>query len=279
MRWRIEYLVLSLIAAGCGEQTAKGPPPAAEVIAKKLSGELPKSDPGAAAWNKAPEHIAKLMIQDQAPPKLDTPSIESLRVRALHDGKWVVFRLEWDDPAAEGVVGPARFGDMAAVQLPAEAGASVPDAAMGQSGRVVRIHLWKAANEARLAGGPDAVARLYPNATVDHYPGHAAPALSAKNLVTSGRPDSPTEDLLAEGFGSLTAAPDQVSLGKGVHANGRWTVTIARPLDQRETEPLIPGGRSYAAFAVWQGSAGNVGSRKMRSGWIPLSIEGVEGSK
>lgn len=289
MRKSSTSLILALAVTACGTDKVGGPAATStELVAKGFKGELPKTDPDAAAWSKAPEQIVKLMLQDQAPPKLDQPGVESLRVRALQDGKWIAFRLEWDDPTVNDLVGPARFGDMVAIQLPTEAGPGVPDAAMGQSGRIVRIHLWKAVNQRRMAAdGADPIPLLYPNALSDHYPPSAAPAgptadamalqyspaKGANNLVTLRRTDSPTEDLVAEGFGSLTAVTDQTSLGRGVHDGTRWRVTIARPLDRQQGEPLVASGRTYAAFAVWQGSAGNVGSRKMRSGWVPLSIE------
>jgi hypothetical protein len=34
-----------------------------------------------------------------------------------------------------------------------------------------------------------------------------------------------------------------------------------------------PGGRGQVAFAVWQGSNQEAGSRKMRTGWVPLVVE------
>lgn len=277
-------LLLAAGLAGCGGPAA-GPVKANEVIAHRVSGELPRQDPDAAAWGAAPEVWVKLLVQDQAPPKLDTPSVELVRVRALHDEKWIAFRLEWEDPSADELVTAARFGDMAAVQVPTEAGADVPDGAMGQLGRPVRITLWRASKDHFLRTGMDPITALYPNALPDHYPAHAAkegraamevqysPARSVKNPVTVGRAESATEDLLAEGFGSLTSSDTQVSLGKGVHDGKVWRVVIARPFDAKQGQALVVGGRTYSAFAVWQGAANNVGSRKMRSGWVPLSIE------
>lgn len=285
MARRAALVALAAAVSACGGK-AEPPVRANEVTARVVAGELPRRDPGSAAWDAAPELVVKLLVQDQAPPKLEVPAVESVRVRALRDDHWVAFRLEWDDATKDELVGPARFGDMVAVQVPSEAGANIPDGAMGQLGRPVRIHLWKAANEARLGAKTDAISALYPNALPDHYPAQAAggdhktamelqysPARAARNIVAVKRADSPTEDLLAEGFGSLTAAEVQVSLGKGVHDGKTWRVVIARPLDTKQGEALALGGRTYAAFAVWQGAAQNVGSRKMRSGWVPLSLE------
>jgi hypothetical protein len=46
-------------------------------------------------------------------------------------------------------------------------------------------------------------------------------------------------------------------------------VLIARRLP----EGLAPGKRSQVAFAVWEGSQQEAGSRKMRTGWIPIMLE------
>ena len=36
---------------------------------------------------------------------------------------------------------------------------------------------------------------------------------------------------------------------------------------------LDPGDRGQIAFAIWEGSQHEVGSRKMRTVWIPLTVE------
>jgi len=41
-------------------------------------------------------------------------------------------------------------------------------------------------------------------------------------------------------------------------------------------EGLTPKTPSQIAFAVWEGGAQEVGARKMRTGWIPLSIRGAQ---
>lgn len=278
---------LLVLASGCGEKAAVHPT-STEVVAKRVA-EAPRGDPADPRWDGAPELLTKLLLQDQAPPKLEQPSVDALRVRALVDEKWISFRLEWSDDSPSELVASGQFGDMAAIQLPILAGADVPDGAMGQVGRPVRISLWRASRQHHLRTGVDPIAALYPNMVNDHYPAEAAgshaqamallyaPARANHNSVAVGRADSPTEDLLAEGFGSLSPAPEQSSLGGGAHDGQRWRVVIARPLDAKEGEALRLGVRTYAAFAVWQGAAGNVGSRKMRSVWVPLAIDAAAG--
>jgi hypothetical protein len=52
-------------------------------------------------------------------------------------------------------------------------------------------------------------------------------------------------------------------------------VTIARPLQEGAgRNNLEVGKKTYVAFAVWDGADRQTGSRKMRSGWVPLFLEG-----
>jgi DMSO reductase family type II enzyme heme b subunit len=279
--------ILPPLLAACGRGTKVD---TQQVAVKFVKGEIPKEDPGSDLWDSAVEHPAKLMVQDVTEPRLIEPGVELVRVRALHNGAWVVFRLEWDDPTRDLIPMPNHSSDAAAIQFPALAGADVPDAAMGQAGKGVRIWYWKALwqddAERAAAGGGDRVATLYPNAKIDHYPFEAnpaardemakryAPALAAGNPILDRPNAGPVQVLVAEGFGTTSVSGNQPAAGRGVWKGGRWITTIARPLDcGAELGSLEVGKRTYAAFAVWDGAKRHTGSRKMRSGWIPLLLE------
>ncbi len=84
----------------------------------------------------------------------------------------------------------------------------------------------------------------------------------------------PVQVLMAEGFGTTTVTPAQTARGRGSWKDGKWTVTLARPLHPgAELGDLEPGKRGYLAFAIWDGDKQNSGSRKMRSGWVPFRLE------
>jgi hypothetical protein len=261
-----------------------------QVTASRMSQELPREDPNSALWNNVQEHPAKLMVQDVTEPKLTEPGVELLRVRAMHNGNWVVFRLEWEDQS-QNLIPETGFGsDAAAIQFPEQAGADVPDAAMGEKGKGVRIWFWKSVwqDDAERAqqGKGDRIASLYPQGSADHYPFNAnpeakaemesryAPARAAGNPITVRHGNSPIQVVMAEGFGNLTPAPSQEGAGRGVWKDGHWVTTIARPLNAGQgMGALEVGKKTYIAFAVWDGAARHTGSRKMRSGWIPLVLE------
>lgn len=269
-----------LAAAGCGPQA---PPTAPEVVVAARP-SLPV-DPDDPAWREVPVYAASLILQDMVEPRLLAPSTTALAVQAVSDGARIAFRLRWDDAGRDDLPGAARFPDACAVQLPARASADVPAPQMGEAGGAVEITYWRASWQAVVDGRGDTIRDLYPGATVDHYPFQApslepgseareamarryAPARALGNPMAGPR-ERPVEDLVAEGPGTLTPGPATGSDGRGRWQEGGWAVVISRRLPA----VLGPGGRSQVAFAVWQGSNEEVGARKMRTAWVPISLE------
>jgi DMSO reductase family type II enzyme heme b subunit len=273
-------IVAALCCAGCRQTT---PMPPSNVVAKAVAA-LP-TDPADDAWKDAPQYTAKLILQDLVEPRLLKPSTSEVRVRAMSDGRFLACRLEWDDASTNDLPGPAKFLDACAIQLPATTEPTVPAPQMGEQGRPVEICYWNAAFQAMVDGRADSLAALYPNAAVDHHPFEAkslekdptaqremaaryAPARALGNMQAGPR-ESPVEDLVAHGPSTLSRAPSNRSKGRGVRTASGWDVVIVRPL---------PSGFSteaptQIAFAVWQGGAQEVGARKMRTAWVPITLE------
>jgi ethylbenzene dehydrogenase len=281
--WGAAVLAAVALAAptACSRHT---PPPATEVAAVRRAA-LP-STPDDPAWRDIPAYAAALLPQDMVEPRLLTPSTPQVQVQAATDGTRIAFRLAWTDSTMNDLPGASRFIDACAVQLPAENGPNLPAPQMGETGGRVEITYWSAAWQARAHGRPDSIQALYPNAKIDHYPfeaaplGHGTPEQQemAKRYAparAANRPEHPADravqDLIAEGPGTLTPAPETRSTGEGSWAKGMWAVVVIRPLpDALRGQP-----RSQVAFAVWNGSKQEVGARKMRSVWIPLSMGGA----
>lgn len=284
VRMRIGLAGLGLLALWVGACASGAPPaPPAEVVVLQRSA-VP-SDPGDAAWNNVPIFPAALVMQDMVEPRLLEASTKEVRVRAITDGKQLAFRLEWTDAVKNDLPGTGRFSDACAVQLPAHVQADVPAPQMGETGRPVEISYWRAFWQAMVDGREDTIKALYPGAAIDHYPFEAAslapgsedqremaqryaPARALGNHMAGPR-ERPVEDLVGEGPGTLRPAPAQ-SNGRGVRLADGWAVVISRPLPA----DLKPGTRSQVAFAVWEGSHQEGGARKMRSVWVPISLEG-----
>jgi hypothetical protein len=244
-------------------------------------------EPADPAWENTPEHVALMIPQDLVEPRLMTPSTPQVKVRSLTNGTEIAFRLEWEDDSRSDLPGPARMVDACAVQIPQQMNPQLPDPQMGQAGSSVQITYWRADWQASVNGRGDTIRDLYPNASIDHYPPEAkplqpgsdaqremalrySPARALGNLRAGPR-SVPVEDLVAGGPGTLSPGPALGSNGKGEHRPTGWSVVIRRNLP----EGLSPQQRTHAAFAVWQGSQGEAGARKMRTGWIPLLRRGV----
>jgi DMSO reductase family type II enzyme heme b subunit len=243
-------------------------------------------DPHDPAWEQAPEHLAKLILQDLVEPRLMKASTPEVRVKAVTNGAEIAFRLEWVDATKDDLPGAGRFIDGCAVQVPFKIEKDVPAPQMGEQGRPVEITFWRADWQASVNGRGDTVRDLYPNASVDHYPFEAqslekgstaqsemaaryAPARALGNRRVGPRQSS-VEDLVAEGPGTLSPAPSSGSKGRGVRTESGWSVVISRRLPNG----LTARSRSQIALAVWEGSKDETGARKMRTGWIPLLVKG-----
>jgi DMSO reductase family type II enzyme heme b subunit len=258
-------------------------PPAPTEVAALPCERLPER-PDDPAWNEPRDYEAALLPQDLVEPRQLERTTPLVRVRALSDGRRVAFRLEWDDATRDDEQRPAAFGDACAVQLPLEAATDVPAPQMGEVGKAVAIVHWRAAWQATVdAGGRRELTDLYPNASVDHYPGERAggseaatsemarrysPALALGNPVAAER-TSPVEALLASGPGTLAPLESGDASGAGAWTGSGWAVVIACPLP-RGIERF---GRTQAAFAVWDGARDEAGARKMRTAWVPLALE------
>ncbi|RJP74596.1 MAG: hypothetical protein C4532_01910 [Candidatus Abyssobacteria bacterium SURF_17] len=282
--------LIFLFAFACAKKPAPSVPAAQGITANygvAAIGELACDSP---EWQRAVETVVPLLPQDLTDPKQTVLTLAEIRVKALCDDTAVAFRIEWQDVTQDMVEEGSRFSDAVAVQLPPVAGGEVPDPTMGQAGLPVHIHVWKASYERALDLGDWSLRQDFPNATVDHYPSDAASGEDKESLarqyavgLAAGNPMaakrlSSVDDLWAEGFGSLQPLPVQASKGSAQWGNGRWAVVISRPLALAEWpggEGLQKGQNTFAAFAVWDGSQNQAGSRKMRTAWVPLRLGGA----
>jgi hypothetical protein len=245
-------------------------------------GRIPE-DVRADAWVDAPPILVALQPQQAVPPVLAQGDIDELKVRALHNGKELAFRLEWRDARLDETERIGRFRDAVAVQLPAADPATPPSVMMGSAGKPVHVLQWRASWQRDL-GDRFGVEDAYPNIIRDVSPDDllgaeaAAPytaARAAGNLLAAAERTTSVEELVAEGFGTLTPLARQRAWGAGAHDDGRWRVTIALPLARDEGGSAIePGSTWPAAFAVWLGGRGNRGGRKHFSNWIQCTLEG-----
>ncbi|MFY3739679.1 MAG: hypothetical protein HMLIMOIP_000098 [Candidatus Nitrosomirales archaeon] len=279
-----------------------------------IDGDLPV-DPTASLWDKAPATEFKVMGQNITIPILFNPTVSSVNVRSVNNGTWIGWMLEWSDPSESFMaLNTNQFRDAIAVVFPVTDAKTF--IAMGGPGTPVNILHWKAdwqkdVDMGRYLDRQDA----YPNMAYDFYvgdkdlaaqgngrfqgveggyndpqnprvpvedvskmylPGYAA----GNSFSTRDAPrQTPIEELVAEGFGTLTSQQHQDSFGKGMYDNGMWKVVIARSmLTEDPTDAQFHAGKNTdMAVAVWDGGNREVNGRKAVALWHTLAIEGGSG--
>jgi hypothetical protein len=286
----IHLFLLSIVAGGLA--FFKVPLASSQGItltAAQVSGELPLEDPDSPLWQQTTAIVVPLSAQTVSKPILREAKVRSISVRAVHNNQKIAFLVEWDDESRnDQTVRVQDFRDAVALQFPLISGQ--PFFCMGMQGGNVNIWHWKADWQADLAAWQD-MESLYPDMNVDQYPFaqgdfpspadyrdvNYVPALAAENLFAAPRL-SPVEDLVAGGFGTLTAEPEagQNVQGYGVWENNRWRVVFSRDLVSEEAEDAsFQAGQVYSvAFAAWDGANGERNGQKSTSQWVSLQLEG-----
>jgi hypothetical protein len=278
MRSRLLVLGISLLAGAAVAQDAATP---VALEMGKRAGQGPIREPSAFAG--AAPVVVTLLPQLVATPFQPTPSAREVEVRAVRNADHAALLLEWEDASADWRTSMDGFGDMVAVAFPVAPGPA-PAPFMGNVGGRVQILQWRADWQSDLERGALGMKELYPNAYAadfhheDHLPEAAAGAFrgasGAGNPMAERERRSAVQDLMAEGFGSLTPRATQAAQGVGRHDGRRWQVVITRPLAAQgeSAASLEPGAATYVAFAVWNGSQKEVGARKAWANWTPLQV-------
>jgi Ethylbenzene dehydrogenase len=249
-------------------------------------------DPGASYWAQAPAFKVAVAPQGVTMPALTNATISELEVQAVTDGKEVAFRVSWTDASADWNVDTGRFCDAVALGFPLDEGASPM---MGHEGARVQIVYWKALWQKDIDEHFQDVQDVHPNYWYDLYwfaegafpypvPGAFEDPRSHQWFVAkqAGNPMSqfnrtePVEELVAEGWGTLTHQDQSASRGRGERVGDRWVVVFTRPKVTQDPGDYPIGDEGQMIFAVWEGSDSNVGGRKHWSGWVPFRTAAPE---
>ena len=267
-------------------------------------------DPNSPVWQDAPMATVSLNGQNITIPILFNPTVTSLNVRSMNDGTLIGFWLEWADPTeSAAALATHQFRDSIGVVFPATDAKTF--IAMGGPNTPVSIMHWKAdwqkdIDLGRFQDREDA----YPNMAYDLYLGNDEeigevlnyapgtqdpsemgagdpsvpvtelnpayqPGLAAGNTLSTLVKFTPIEELVAEGFGTLTPQERHNSFGKGIWQNGIWKVVMLRPMltgDMTDAQ-LKQGEETDIAFAIWDGGNQEVDGRKSVALWQDFVIE------
>ncbi len=244
-RWALSAYVKSLQADQPTEESV--------VTAKRIEGPLPTSsdDP---AWGQARTTSFHLTGQVIAGPRWQTPGVDAVTVRALHNDQSLALLVEWDDPfndtetgGGEGNPGSDTYVDLEqflgtagplpdalAVQFPQtlNAGPQKPYFFWGQSGKPVNLWKWQA--------------------------------------------DGAVGEFNAAGFkeGLKPQAASDLS-ASAAWADGRYRAVFTRALNTGDPSDvaMAPGDFIPIAFQAWEGSRGETGARLALSSWYSLVLE------
>ena len=233
-RWHVVNYVKSL-----QEETPREGESVVKMI--KADGEI-SDDPMNAQWEKAEAVTFPVVPQIIAKERHFTPTITDISVKALYNEKEAAFLLKWDD-RTKSMPGDAKamelsegglYPDGVAIQWPVKIpeGMEKPYFGHGDGGHSVNIWHWSSGTTTSEGG-----IRL----------------------------------LDATGLGKSTPRDGGVGIkGGGIYRNGQWRVVMKRSLKTEDAEKDVQfeAGRFIpVAFAAWDGSNGETGSKHVLTTW------------
>lgn len=248
-RWHVANYVNSLA------KTQKVVKPENTVVkADKVAGDLPSAldDP---LWEQTEPSTFFLVSQIIGEERFFTPSNDTITARALYSDTEIAILLEWDDrtksipgnETAEKISDPEIAEDGVAIQLPVAipTGTEKPYFGMGDAAHPVNVWHW-----------------------------------------TSGTTDTPQSVSLinANGFDNIERRDAEKSgiSAQGIYHNGTWQVLMKRALsaaDKDKDIELIEGKTIPIAFAAWDGSNSEKGSRHTMTTWYWLLLKPAVGAR
>jgi len=262
---------------------------AADYSVKKVTADLSKvSEASADYWKDVPEMKINLLAQMMVKPKPAKVQTENIKVQAVHDGKYIAFRLRWADKEKSEAGKLGEFSDAVALEFPVLDNENPPPIFMGIKGNPVHLFHWRAQYQYDEEHGKKTIKDIYPNLNADMYPNEFADRGSLKAATeenkeifshgkAAGNPQSSVkkavDEMMAEGFGTSVVIQDRDSIAHGEWKNNEWIVVISRALKRANASVLEVGKKSAFGVAVWQGGQKEVGSRKaITMAWIPFEV-------
>ncbi len=240
MRWAVVFYSLSLAGPNVAKQPTSG-----KITAKRISEDVP-GNPESDLWKNTTAFRIPLMLLWQKP---DSPE-RLINIKALYNEKDIAFLVEWNDDTKNTLLDIDTFRDGAALQFPAQKGAK-PDFWMGhgegkKTEGMVNIWFWKADTQEDIDKGRQPI------------------------------PQSPVENLIAGGFGTLAFKKGAMQVfGKGKWKDRKWSVVFKRTFNgAKGNAEFIRGKLTPVSFAVWDGGENDVDGRKAVSTWYYVVPEG-----
>jgi len=182
-------------------------------------------------------------------------------LRIAHDGKDLLWQLQWQDKTRDDRVRPsAPMGDGAAVQFATTN--DPPLFAMGTAAEPVNVWRWHAFDPKETAGMADLFGGTHQG--LDVATGALQPRPRSESVQLGGVGSA--SDVTSNGLPITTATKWQ---------DGRWTVTFRRSLKARSDREVDLAERDTVRFAVaaWDGSIDRHAGSKAITTWHVLKLE------
>ena len=261
-----------------------------EFISYHVDQDVSEISLGDEAWKKVKPYRQPLQEQFLVVPKPAEIGVKEVFVQSVNDGKHISFRLTWKDPTRNDNLGIMDFSDGAAIQFPVIKGA-FPEFFMGEEKKPVHILHWKAWRSKDKKSGHQTTKTAYPNMTTDIYTfdypikGKGIEKSQAeKDIFIPGKAAKnplsfPSEEIIMElsstGPGTIEPKKTTNTSGDSDWKNGEWTLILTRPLkvDDSGSVQFESGEKIPVAFAVWEGSRMESGSRKgVSPSWAEVEV-------
>ncbi len=241
-------------------------------------------------WNTVKPYKQPLQPQFLVVPKPTKIGVNEIFVQSINDGKYIAFRLVWNDTTKNETLKITDFSDGAAIQFPVTSEV-FPEHFMGEKDAPVHILFWKAWRSKDKERGFQTVKDAYPNMTTDIYnfdypvKGKGTSKTEAeKNIFIPGKAagnpisfpsKSIIKELSSQGPGTITFKKTENTSGEAEYKDGKWSVIYRRPLTVGDPQSVQfkPGKRMPLAFAIWEGSLMESGGRKAVSpAWAEVEV-------
>ena len=224
------------------------------IKASRVEGDLP-IDPNDPKWDEAELTTLMLVPQIIIEKRVFSYTNDTITASAFYNEKEIAFLLEWDDrtksipgdPNIDKIADKVPFEDMVSVQLPLAIpeGGQKPYFLRGDASKSVNLWQWRSGT-----------------ATSDE-------AITLSNAA--GYNEIEERDASAMGLVSASS-----------YSNGTWRVVMKRPLNTSETDKDInfeEGRFIPIAFANWDGSNSETGSKHTFTTWYWLLLKPDAGAK
>jgi mono/diheme cytochrome c family protein len=246
--WRVAQYVRSL--------SPEKLPAVREVVRAALATRALPAGPDDSSWAAVERYYVPLVGQIVVKPRWFAPTVESVWVQALHDGKSLALRLSWHDPSRS------------------------PDPVWGEwFGRVTQT-MTNVDGPPEAQQGPDRLTVQFPPRLTDDAERPYFLGGSARRPVHVWRWSSTPDSLevgAQTGLGRFAATPGAGDVAHAARfANGEWALQLTRALVPRDTasSPTFIVGRAIpVAFFVADGSNGEDDVRSAVSTWYAVYLD------